>query len=116
MRNQNISPTLVSIQLPSGLGTESFILTMTSTAKLKDSETQTNFVMYSEYASENATYRDGLWEPVGEASGTVAVAKIWAAEKGLPLGREVPWNDSQSLYAINAYHSLHCIVSRTLVI
>lgn len=70
--------------------------------------------MYSEYASENATYRDSLWEPVGEASGTVAVAKTWAAEKGLPPGREVPWNGSQSLYAINAYHSLHCIVSEML--
>ena len=68
--------------------------------------------MYSEYTSKNETYRDSLWEPVGEASGTVAVPKIWATEKGLPLGRDVPWNDSQTLYAINAYHSLHCIVSQ----
>jgi hypothetical protein len=67
--------------------------------------------MYSEYSTDNATYRDILWDPVGEASGTVAVPKTWAAEKGLPPGRKVPWDDSKTLYAINAYHSLHCIVS-----
>jgi len=83
-------------------------------ARLKNNEINAEFVMYSEYASSNATERDYLWGPVGEASGTVAVAKTWATEKGLPPGRKVPWNDSQALYAINAYHSLHCIVSYIL--
>lgn len=92
------------------------MLIKTKLAKLTNNEIETEYIMYSEYANLNATERDQLWEPVGEDSGTVAVPKTWAIQMGLPQGREVPWNSSQALYAINAYHSLHCIVCFSFVL
>lgn len=77
-------------------------------AGLKNKEIQSEF-RPSGYSSTNDTYRDSLWESFGEGSGIVAVPNQWAAEKGLPPGLKVPWNESQSQYFVNAYHDLHCI-------
>lgn len=63
------------------------------------------------YTDPDDDVRDHLWDQIDIDSGIVAVPKIWAKEKGLPEGTTFPWDTDKSLYFVNAYHSLHCLVS-----
>lgn len=65
----------------------------------------------SPFLSPNTTRRDREWDRVNYDSGIVAVPKAWAAEKGLPMGSTFPWDASKTLYLLNSYHQLHCLVS-----
>jgi hypothetical protein len=65
----------------------------------------------SEYTDHDENIRDHLWDRIDIDSGLVAVNKSWAKEMGLPEGTTFPWNTDKALYFVNAYHSLHCLVS-----
>lgn len=82
-------------------------------AGLKDGEIQVFWNQSSDYIDHDDDVRDHLWDRIDIDSGIVAVPKSWAKEKGLPAGTTFPWDNDKALYFVNAYHSIHCLVSGT---
>lgn len=79
-------------------------------AGLKEGEVDVFWNQKGAYTDSDDDVRDRLWDSLDFDPGVVAVPKLWAAEKGLDEGATFPWDSSKSLYFVNAYHSLHCIV------
>ena len=65
---------------------------------------------HSIYTTGNQTEQDKAWDAISIDAGVVAVDKSWALENGLPLGFDFPWDRNRSVYLVNAYHNLHCLV------
>lgn len=86
------------------------LLTKDQTANLRQNEVRVEWLQQSEYTNPDAYERDRIWDKINYDSGIVAVPKQWAEQKGLALGVDLPWNTSKSMYFINAFHSLHCVV------
>lgn len=86
-------------------------VTVSKFAMLKDDSTHVAWDQSSIYTSANYTEADLAWDAINHDSGIVAVPKDWATAKGLPLGSTFPWDNSKSIYFVNAYHGLHCLVS-----
>ena len=53
---------------------------------------------------------DQRWLEILPAHGIVAVNQQWVADKQLPKSLEHPQDPSKSVYIIDAYHQLHCLV------
>lgn len=76
-----------------------------------DDEISVKWLQSTVYTSHNTSKRDHMWDAINHDSDIVAVSKTWALEKGLELGADFPWDESKTIYLVNAFHSLHCIVS-----
>ncbi|KAI9715635.1 MAG: hypothetical protein M1828_000778 [Chrysothrix sp. TS-e1954] len=61
------------------------------------------------YMSHNETEADDAWSRVELGHGVVAVEKQWAIDRGLPPSREWKPNRDMMVYAVAAYHSIHCV-------
>jgi hypothetical protein len=66
------------------------------------------------YMSKNRTEADYAWESINTGHGLVAIDKKWASEHKIVQSMTFPFNPEQSLYVIEAYHAIHCIVSPDL--
>ena len=59
----------------------------------------------------NETLADELWATIRTEQGMVALSKDFTDSKGLPRGVTFPWDETKSVYFLQAYHTLHCLVS-----
>lgn len=80
-------------------------------ARLEDDTVEVFWNQSGKYANPDDDARDHLWDELDIDSGVVAVPKTWAREKGLPEATTFPWDTDKALYFVNAYHSVHCLVS-----
>lgn len=62
------------------------------------------------YNSLNETLTDAAWEDINYDLGNTAPDNEYAKSKGLPPAQKFPWDESKSIYFLNAYHALHCLV------
>lgn len=61
------------------------------------------------YNSPNETLTNEAWEHLSSDLGSVALPQAYAISKGLPPAQAFPWDESKSIYFLNAYHGLHCL-------
>jgi hypothetical protein len=66
---------------------------------------------HTPYTDHNDTLRDQMWLDMDLDAGMVALGDADTARWGLPEGQRFPWDDSKSIYLLQAHHSLHCAVS-----
>ena len=71
------------------------------------------FLWRTDYNSDNATLSDTLWQALHPAHGVIAMPKTWAVSKQLPTSMDLPSDSSKSVYILEAYHHLHCLVPTT---
>lgn len=73
---------------------------------------------WSNYSSPNSSDKlavDEAWAAVIPAHGIVAVEQQWAAQRQLPPSISLPSDASKSVYIIDAYHQLHCLVGEPIL-
>ena len=58
----------------------------------------------------NETKDAQLWEETALDNGVVALDDAYTESMGLPLGQRFPWDRKKSIYVVNGYHNLHCLV------
>lgn len=58
----------------------------------------------------NETLADELWGTIKTEQGMVALSNEFTDSKGLPRGVAFPWDETKSVYFLQAYHTLHCLV------
>ena len=61
----------------------------------------------------NKTPRQELWDDIEIAPGLVALENEFVESKHLPRAQGFPWDSNKSVYVLQAYHNLHCLVSIT---
>lgn len=86
-----------------------------STAKSSDITTEwARFHWHTAYSpkGQNHTESDALWERIRPSHGFVAVDRRWANEHQWPVSMYLPSNHDMGVYLLEAYHQLHCLVSR----
>jgi hypothetical protein len=66
---------------------------------------------HTPYTDHNDTLRDQMWLDMDLDAGMVALDDADTARWGLPEGQRFPWDNSKSIYLLQAHHSLHCAVS-----
>ena len=75
-------------------------------------DTTVTWEKQSDYSSDNMTLADERWKTLSADDGIVAMDREWAASKGLPPSEPIfPWDSSKSIYLLNGYHGIHCLVS-----
>jgi hypothetical protein len=74
-------------------------------------DTPDKFMLKGPYDSENATFTEQSWNNLNYDLGSIALSYDYAASLGLSKAQPFPWDDSKRLYFLNAYHSVHCLVS-----
>ena len=75
-------------------------------------DTTVTWEKQSDYSSDNMTLADERWKTLSADDGIVAMDREWAASKGLPPSESIfPWDSSKSIYLLNGYHGIHCLVS-----
>jgi len=67
------------------------------------------FEWATDYANPNLTESGALWDAIMFDVGFVALPYEWTDSVDLPRAQEFPWDRTQGLYVINAYHALHCL-------
>lgn len=63
------------------------------------------------YFNADEDLADEAWEAISIDAGAIALADGYVSKMGLPVSQRFPWDDEKGIYNINAYHSLHCLVS-----
>ena len=58
----------------------------------------------------NETRADELWGSIRTEQGMVALSNDFTDSRGLPRGVAFPWDETKSVYFLQAYHTLHCLV------
>ncbi|KAL9610188.1 MAG: hypothetical protein Q9167_005092 [Letrouitia subvulpina] len=61
------------------------------------------------YNSPNEALTNEAWESMTYDLGSVALDSHYAASMGLPPAQPYPWDESKSIYFLNAHHGLHCL-------
>lgn len=56
-----------------------------------------------------------MWESLDTSAGEISLASQWAQEKNLPDSTPFFWDKGRNVYLLNAYHSLHCMVSQSFL-
>ena len=88
-----------------------------STARTQDLATVwANFHWHTEYSpkDQNHTKSDLLWEQILPSHGFVAIDRQWAEEHQWPVSMYLPSDHGKGVYLLEAYHQLHCLVSRSV--
>lgn len=69
----------------------------------------------TDFMGPDQTLANKLWDDVGiqVELGYVALDNSMIESKGLPRGMPFPWDHSKSVYYLQGYHQLHCLVSQT---
>lgn len=66
----------------------------------------------SDFNSPNETIAAAAWDSIQSGHGDVIVDPEWAAKQGLPPSFEHPFMPGKSVYILEAYHMIHCLVRR----
>jgi hypothetical protein len=69
------------------------------------------FNWWTEYSDKNFTETDALWDDINPAHGFISVDRSWAKSQYWPETMPMPKDSSKSVYLLEAYHLLHCVVS-----
>ena len=66
--------------------------------------------------NDNRTLYDGVWdEPrYSYTAGLMAVDDVYVKKYNLPQAQKWPWDTSKSIYMLQGWHSMHCVVSLQL--
>lgn len=81
-------------------------------------ESWIQYLWHSEYSNDHGEVTeevDQAWNDVVPSHGIVAVDHKWAAERMLPASHNLPCDHSKGVYILDAYHQIHCLVSRMLL-
>jgi len=78
------------------------------TAKLEESEA--TYFTEDEFVNDNQTIADAAWLGIEIVTGFIALNQQTTEEYNLPQGDVFPWDGNKSVYVLNMYHSLHCLV------
>jgi hypothetical protein len=73
------------------------------------------FNWWTEYSDKNFTETDALWDDINPAHGFISVDRSWAKIQHWPDTMPMPEDSSKSVYLLEAYHLLHCVVSSQTV-
>lgn len=68
-------------------------------------QNNSNLVGYTHEAAE-------YWRDLLDNGGVVSLNTEWAQEQGLRPSAESPTDSTQSIYQVDVYHALHCMVSQ----
>lgn len=74
-------------------------------------DTPTQFKRDTDYTHPDHAISDAAWAAIDIAPGFVALDKQYAESMDLPASQAFPWDEDKSIYLLNAYHNLHCLVS-----
>lgn len=77
-------------------------------------DTPSSIEYTTKYTQENQTLADQEWEAIATGHGSIALDQESIKAWNLPPAQEFVWDESKSVYVLNAYHSLHCLVCRSL--
>jgi hypothetical protein len=66
---------------------------------------------HSKYISSDEQVASEAWENILPGHGVVAIERDYAVSKKLPETTILPESGGKSLYVIEAYHAMHCVVS-----
>ena len=69
-----------------------------------------SFTWWTEYSDKNEIGVDALWDEILPSHGIIAMDRKWAADQHWPDSMPLPDDDSKSIYLLEAYHQLHCLV------
>ena len=69
----------------------------------------TNLTEFSQVDKQDQ--KNELWNSIDLNLGVIALSHEYSQKMELPLGLPFPWDETKSLYQLNAYHLLHCVVS-----
>ena len=58
----------------------------------------------------NESFNDEMWTSIATSPGVVALDNDYVDSQQIRRGAEFPWDKSKSMYVLNSYHSLHCLV------
>ena len=72
----------------------------------------TPFRSHSPYGlgSKTEAARSILWESLDSSAGEISLDNAEARAMGLPESSPFFWDESRSIYLVNAHHSMHCLV------
>ena len=54
---------------------------------------------------------DRHWNALDVSPGLIRLSDEYAVANGLPRSMRFPWDDSQGMYYLGAFHQMHCLVS-----
>ena len=77
-------------------------------------EMYTVFHWWTAYGSRNHTRDNTLWDAINPSHGFIAVDHKDAAARNWPATVYLPSDESKGVYLLEAYHQLHCLVSRLI--
>ncbi|OAL48594.1 hypothetical protein IQ07DRAFT_632913 [Pyrenochaeta sp. DS3sAY3a] len=63
----------------------------------------------SSFVSSNVSIRNSHWDAFDHERGWIALPHSEAREQNLPLGLNLPDDNSKGLFILNAYHQMHCL-------
>ena len=75
-------------------------------------EMYTSFHWWTAYGSHNHSRDNTLWDAINPSHGFIAVDRKDAAAKNWQSTMYLPSDESKGVYLLEAYHQLHCLVSR----
>ncbi|CAG8955432.1 hypothetical protein HYFRA_00010297 [Hymenoscyphus fraxineus] len=64
---------------------------------------------YTAYSQPNETARDSAWDSIDVDRTIIAIDHDEAVALGLPPTEVFPLDERKDIYAVNAYHQLHCL-------
>ncbi|MCJ1353604.1 MAG: hypothetical protein MMC33_003591 [Icmadophila ericetorum] len=75
----------------------------------------TNLTEFSQVDKQDQ--KNELWNSIDLNLGVIALSHEYSQKMELPLGLPFPWDETKSLYQLNAYHLLHCVkkIQRAIV-
>lgn len=68
------------------------------------------FVTHTEWSSENSSRADDLWNALAPEVGMVVVDNGLSRQMDLYDTSTFPWDHGKSIYMLEGFHSLHCLV------
>lgn len=83
---------------------------LTEIASTKSQHLVQQRIEHSDFASPDHAVADSNWASIEATHGFVGLGKDWATAQQLPASIESPLDPTQSVYVVDAYHQLHCLV------
>ncbi|KAB8299043.1 hypothetical protein EYC80_001172 [Monilinia laxa] len=65
---------------------------------------------YTNFSSPDDSISAAAWNQY-VINGFIALPHAWARDRGWPLGRDMPGDNSKGIYVVDGFHQLHCLMS-----
>lgn len=85
-------------------------------SRLGEYNTTREFSNHSHLLLGDSDEANGYWRHLIESGGVVSLDTEWALDQGLRASHQSPTDPSQSIYQIDVFHALHCLVSDSLIL